>query len=288
MINTFLKFIKKNFTFICIIILIIILLFFFSHINNMKNKVKKVVVFDFDETLGCFVQFGLFCDAIEKLNKKKLSKKDFFKILDLYPEYFRPHLIPILNFLKQKKIKKELYKVSLYTNNQGPKEWAAKICQYLDNKINYKLFDKHIGAYKTNGVLTEPTRTTHEKTIDDFLNSTNFPKNTKICFIDDLYHPEMDTPNVDYIHIEPYKVFVPLNILASRYVQKIDKNLNLTEFNKYLQNFFNSYDVRDIKSNENIYHLDNGKNILDRLKIFLETKPKSRKNKSKKNTTAKN
>ena len=283
--NKVLEFIKKYY--IILIIVIIFLLFFLSNINYMKNKVHKVVVFDFDETLGCFVQFGIFCDAIEKLNRKKLSKREFFKLLDLYPEYFRPNLFPILKYLKQKKIKKDLYKVCIYTNNQGPKEWVAKICQYLENKINYKLFDNHIGAYKTNGILTEPTRTTHEKTVDDFFNTTNFPKNTKICFIDDLYHPEMDKDNVYYIHVEPYKISLSTNILASRYVEKIDKNLNLTEFNKYLQNFFNGYDLSDIKYN-NINHLNNGKNILNNLKVFIETKPKSRKNKSKKNTTLKN
>ena len=288
MLNNTLIFLNKYKSIILVIVLIIFLLFFLSNINYMKTKVKKVVVFDFDETLGCFVQFGIFCDAIEKINKKKLSKREFFKILDLYPEYFRPHLIQILTFLKQKKIKKDLYKVCLYTNNQGPKEWAAKICEYLDSKIGYKLFDKHIGAYITNGVLTEPTRTTHEKTVNDFLNTTNFPKNTKICFIDDLYHPEMDTENVLYLHIEPYKIAVPINILASRYVKNIDKNLDLKYFNNYLKSFIGKYDLNDIKYSYNINHSNTGKNILNNLKIFLENKSKSKKNKSKKNSTLKN
>tara|TARA_Y100000389_G_scaffold144318_1_gene142648 strand:- start:7775 stop:8674 length:900 start_codon:yes stop_codon:yes gene_type:complete len=296
MLKSILKYIKENnknlniwniLPLLIIVVAVIILLIFLSYHNYMKNKINKVVVFDFDETLGCFVQLGVFCDAIEKLNNKKLSKREFFKILNLYPEYFRPHLIPILIFLKQKKIKKELYKVCLYTNNQGPKEWAAKICEYLDKKMNFKLFDKHIGAYKTNGVITEPTRTTHEKTVDDFFNSTNFPFNTKICFIDDVYHPEMDKSNVYYINVEPYKISIPINVLASRYIENIDDDLDLKSFDNYLHNFFNKYDINEFKYNNNINHNDNGKNILNKLKIFLETKSKSKKNKSKKNKSKK-
>ena len=31
------------------------------------------------------------------------------------------------------------------------------------------------------------------KRVEDLLRSTHLPNNTEICFIDDLYHPQMDT-----------------------------------------------------------------------------------------------
>ena len=65
----------------------------------------KVVVFDLDETLGYFTEFAIFFDIVIKYAKIKprLHQKVFNILLDLYPEYLRPHIIFILTFLKSKK-----------------------------------------------------------------------------------------------------------------------------------------------------------------------------------------
>ena len=41
----------------------------------------KIVVFDLDETLGCFVELGMFCDALEKATAKPIEKVHFFEIM---------------------------------------------------------------------------------------------------------------------------------------------------------------------------------------------------------------
>ena len=64
---------------------------------------KRIVVFDMDETLGCFVQFGIFWDAIQEYFFHSLTEKDFFEILDKYPEFLRPKIFSILKYLKRKK-----------------------------------------------------------------------------------------------------------------------------------------------------------------------------------------
>ena len=66
---------------------------------------SKIVVFDVDETLGYFVEFGIFWSSIiaYKIHQKinyELTQDDFNKILDLYPEFIRPNIISILNYLK--------------------------------------------------------------------------------------------------------------------------------------------------------------------------------------------
>ena len=67
----------------------------------------KIVVFDLDETLGYFTQYGIFWDSLANYlkvkNKPKLTQKDFDSILDLYPEFLRPNIINILIYLKSKK-----------------------------------------------------------------------------------------------------------------------------------------------------------------------------------------
>ena len=101
----------------------------------------KIVVFDLDETLGYFSEFGMFWDALKKYIKdNKIDfniNQDFFnKTLDLYPEFLRPNIINILTYLKEKKKEKHCYKIMIYTNNQGPYEWSVQIKSYFEDKVS--------------------------------------------------------------------------------------------------------------------------------------------------------
>jgi len=139
----------------------------------------KIVVFDLDETLGYFTEFGIFWDCLINYSKVKnnssLTQSDFDNILDLYPEFLRPNIINILNYLKSKKQSLCCHKMMIYTNNNGPKEWAHHIIDYFSKKINYKLFDQLISAFKINGKVVEVCRTTHDKT-KIINNDDNFTK----------------------------------------------------------------------------------------------------------------
>jgi len=243
----------------------------------MRNIIRKVVVFDLDETLGCFVQLGVFCDAIEKYYRKKLTIAEFHTIMELFPEFLRPNIFKVLTFLKEKKQNGDLYRVYLYTNNQGPKSWAEKICLYLEKKLDYKLFDKLIGAWKVNGKQVELTRTTHNKTLADLLRSTNLPRNTEFCFIDDLYHPQMDTSNVFYINIPPYTVSIPIDTMSERFYKHNKQTIpNKPAFVTFIESFVNRYELSSIEKSPSAKYKDaaNGKELLTDLQIFLPTKPK--------------
>ena len=66
---------------------------------------NKIVVFDVDETLGYFVEFGIFWDALLQYKPAhKLDQHEFNTILDLYPEFIRPNILSILSYLKHKMI----------------------------------------------------------------------------------------------------------------------------------------------------------------------------------------
>jgi len=92
------------------------------------NKQLKIVVFDLDETLGYFTEFGIFCDCLNKYFKNnEYSNTHFNELLDLYPEFIRPKIINTLKYLKSKKMVNKCYKVMIYTNNQGDKQWAINI-----------------------------------------------------------------------------------------------------------------------------------------------------------------
>ena len=224
--------------------IIVFLLLYFIYTIYMKTNAMKVIVFDLDETLGNFGELGVFCDTIEKYNKKPLTNKEFYKIMDTFPIFLRPNIIKILSFLKNKKESGLLKKVYIYTNNNGPKEWAERIKLYLEYKINYKLFDKIIAAYKVNGKQVELGRTTYNKTIDDFLSITKLPKNTEICFLDDAYHEDMHYDNVFYLQVKPYFASISFYDMAKKYFN-INKDIILDEnkFIEYVINNMNHYNI---------------------------------------------
>jgi len=255
--------------FIIILILILILIYLFYFLLpyvNMKHKDLRVVVFDLDETIGYFQQFAQFCQALEFLKKKKLNQNEVMFLLNLYPEYFRPNIFEIMSFLKQKKINKEVYKICIYTNNNGPKQWAKQIYNFIEHKINYKLFDNHIGAYKVNGVQIEKTRTTHNKTLSDFLITTKIPNHTKICFIDDLYHPHMTGSNVTYIKVQPYTIELPINVITLRFYQNTRCNIPYNDLQKVISGLLHG---PSIPHNINVNHNSNGEKLLKDLEKFF-------------------
>ena len=187
---------------------------------------NKVVVFDLDGTLG---DFGILCKiwvTLQNEHQGRLPKKALFDLIDIFPEFLRPNIMTILNYLKIKKIDQKLKKVFIYTNNRGPKWWPLIIKDYFNNKIKYKLFDQVIGAFKVDGKIIEPCRTSNAKKHDDFIKCTMLNKQTEICFIDDQYHEEMINDHVYYIHIEPYMLKIPIEEVIQRYM------LNETTFKR--------------------------------------------------------
>ena len=198
---------------------------------------KYVICWDLDETLGYFVEFGMFWEALQKNSPERLSNEDFFQILDLYPEFLRPNILKALIFLKNKKKKNKNIKVILYTNNLGPKSWARLIIDYFNHKLNYKLFDLIIPAFKANNKQISQCRTGHGKSYYDLLQCANIPPDTQVCFIDDQEHIEMQHPNVYYIHIKGY-----------------EHDLSFDEMFKRLENspLFNKLKINNKKTIENI------------------------------------
>lgn len=263
----------------------------------------KIVVFDLDETLGYFSEFGMIWEAVSSyiLKNNLLPNQDqeqeelkFNNLLDLFPEFLRPNIFSILEYLKKKKIKSKCNKLILYTNNQGPTEWAKSIIKYFEMKLNYKLFDQIIGAYKVNGKQVEMCRTTYSKTHNDLLKCTKLPKNTEICFLDDIYHPEMDNENIYYINLKAYKHDLSFSEIIKRLIKSElinidDENNFKEEISKKLIRYH--YTPRYKTNDEQKIDVIISKRIIHLLKDFfgdLNKKNKTKKfNKFKRNKTIK-
>ena len=260
--NKIIKYLIDNINIVFFILIFLILLYFYNYYIN--KMLQKIIIFDMDETLGCFFQLGAFIDGLEKFYNKSLSQKEFDEVFDLYPEYIRPDMINILNFLVEQRNKGNVDKIVIFTNNQGPKSWAQKISKYFSNKIQSNVFDKIIGAWKVSNRINEPLRTSHEKKLDDIVNILNINKDSQICFIDDLYHANMDKGNTFYINITPYYIVLPTNVLIQRYIDKYSyRQLIQRNFYNFINNFMSNYKFRS--SNFNTQYLKQNIKISDEL-----------------------
>ena len=256
----------------------------------------KIVVFDLDETLGYFTQYGIFWDSLNHYCKNKhnckqeLDQSDFDNVLDLYPEFLRPNIINILNYLKNKKTSKCCHKMMIYTNNNGSKEWANHIITYFEKKINYKIIDQIIAAFKINGKIIEICRTTHDKTHKDFIKCTKMPINSEICFLDDTFYPDMANDNVYYINVKPYYHDLQFEFMLDKFKNSdIGKKIieDDTNFDKIMMEHIKLYKYYCINKDSDDYEIDKiiVKHIITHLQEFFN---KSKKNKTIKNRTKNN
>jgi hypothetical protein len=172
---------------------------------------QKVIVFDLDETLGYFSDLV----SLWYIIALKKTQQNFNALLDLYPEFLRYGILTILEYLYHKKHAGKCYKLYLYTNNKYSPEIPRYIAKYFDYKMGiYRdmddftkthLFDQVICAFKVGNRIIEPCRTTNKKTHSDFIRCTLLPKNTEICFIDDVYHNRMNHHKIYYI--QPFEYY---------------------------------------------------------------------------------
>jgi hypothetical protein len=179
-------------------------------------KKKLAVVFDLDKTIGFFTQIAVVMESIESVLGRELKLEEFFTFLDMYPHVFRPDMFKIFKYLKKQKARNKGLKVLIYTNNVGPKSWVLNIRKYIEKKLNYKLFDKVIPAWKVGKEIYEPNRTTHNKTYNDLLKCGKLSKQYKILFLDDLDHPQMRTERVTYLLVEKYRYDIEFDKLVKK------------------------------------------------------------------------
>jgi hypothetical protein len=218
-------------------------------VKKKNKKAAKVIVFDFDETLGSFEDLYRIWNAIDRFDDVEL----FNKIFNLYPEFLRYGILVILEFVYYKKRLGQCQQVFIYTNNQCKIEWVNLIIQYIHSKLplddNIPLFDKIIYAFKIKDKIIEPNRTTHKKTYSDFIKCSVLSKNTEICFIDDTYHSEMIHNKIYYVQPRPYYHGLSKSIILNRLF--LYDLLSLDDTDKIMKQLTNNY----------FYKTENDKNI---------------------------
>jgi len=238
----------------------------------IKNIIKKVVVFDLDETLGYFGELGRFCNVLDDYYKNPNKSYSIFnELMDLYPEFTRPNIMNILKFLIQKKKENKCQAVMIYTNNTGERKWAEHIKGYFEHKLNSKIFEQIIAAFKINGKIVEINRTSHDKSVDDFFRCTRLPSDIEICFVDDIFHPKMSNDNVYYIHVKEYKHMLPANEMLNRFMNSPLSNdvKNKDDFKQFTM-FNLKYNVMEKNKHEHDIDIIVSKRMLEHIKEFFD------------------
>lgn len=254
------------------------------------------IVFDLDELIGQFVEAGMFWDGLQHYFKNKLTDADFFHMLDMFPQFLRPNIISIFNYLKHQKQAHNNIRVYIFTNNQGPKSWAEKIKNYIEAKIHYNIFDGVIGAYKVRNKIIEPYRTSYDKSYNDFIKCSGLSDNTKVCFLDDQYHPQMKHKNVYYVNVKPYTFNYTFIDMIDTYLQNrhIPPISNKQAFTHYMIDFLKGYSFTYTDKTIGELNIDNivTKRMMQHIQQFLKPKRtkthKVKKQPKKKHKTMKN
>lgn len=258
----------------------------------MPKCIKKVIVFDLDDTIGHFEEISMFLGGLQAIVSSSITDSYIFNLLDLWPKFLRPGIFDILEMIKKQKQKNKCVKAIIYTNNMGPRSWTLLIKRYLEKKIKSPIFDKVITAYRPGE--KNNCRTSHNKSYNDLLRCTGYNNNDEFIFLDDQYHPYMRNPKITYLHLVPYNYGMKFNTMINTFINSkygiIIKKKHLNRFKNYMFKFLssgnaaNKYIVKRSKINKK--DIQQLRLIKKEMKKFLNIK-KTRNKKKKKRSKSK-
>ena len=175
------------------------------------ESTSKHFVFDLDETIGSFRELHRLWNSSER------GVPNLIALLRLFPEFLRPGIVPILQYLYKKKQEQLFGNFYIYTNNQCGRFWVESIIQAIEVIAETPhLVDHIICAFKIDNVIVDSRRTSHWKTWNDLVRCTMLPSKAMICFIDDTYFPKMNRDRVFYLQPRPYETQLSLSEIAHR------------------------------------------------------------------------
>ena len=203
---------------------------------------SRSIVFDLDHTIGYFKQF------VHIINHMDIDKiNDSYNYLfESFPEYFRPNIFQVFEYLILKRSEKKIKYIMLYTNNNND-IFVNKVIEFINYKLNTTLFDIII-------TQSHPSRKNKYKDYHDLLLCSKLETETEICFIDDKKHENMMYINVFYIKCEPYIYNIDRNEIYERIKIKISQNSK----NRYNLNLNNQKRVTE--------------QILKRIQCFIKSR----------------
>lgn len=203
---------------------------------------EKLIIFDFDETLGYFSEMNLIVSILYSLRKDAtISFRDITHyVCKLYPEYFRKDIFQTLEYVLKMKREKHIDHVVMYTNNNAGKYWVESVIDYIHYILQEPLFDEMITSYNClHQEENDIRRLSQEKQIADITNILHIHPHSEFIFIDDCYHEKMDSEYVYYIKISPYIYTMGIQDIIQRLRDNYYDQTNTDYICKQLQSKYN-------------------------------------------------
>jgi hypothetical protein len=115
------------------------------------------------------------------------------------------------------------------------------------------------------------------KTHSDLIKCTQIPEDTQICFLDDVFYPDMKSDNIYYINVKPYIHDLTFDDMVTRLINSnilVDID-DPTVYRTYITTFMEKFNYIYVEKTVSEQNIDKvlSKKILQHLQDFFKIKP---------------
>jgi len=201
---------------------------------------KKLIIIDFDNTIGYFSQVIYLINIIEKTYSRKMTQDDINTLLRIYSNSFRPKIFEILKFIYELKVKNIIHALILYTRNKNER-FVKMVLVFIEEYILQQAYNEK-DMYMFDDIVFSETKTKQLEPLLKMKNMSYNDEDLRLCFIDNMNYnyEEQSISNITvfFIECDNYKFYYTPEEIARNMDYEIYSKLNKKIMYKYLKNIY--------------------------------------------------
>lgn len=206
---------------------------------------KKLIIIDFDNTIGYFSQVVYLINIIEKTYSRKMTQDDINTLLRIYSNSFRPKIFEILKFIYELKVKNIIHALILYTRNKNER-FVKMVLVFIEEYILQQAYNEK-EMYMFDDIVFSETKTKQLEPLLKMKNMCYKDEELRLCFIDNMNYnyEEQSISNITvfFIECDNYKFYYTPEEIARNMDYEIYSKLNKKIMYKYLKNIYKNKKV---------------------------------------------
>jgi len=206
---------------------------------------KKLIIIDFDNTIGYFSQVVYLINIIEKTYSRKMTQDDINTLLRIYSNSFRPKIFEILKFIYELKVKNIIHALILYTRNKNER-FVKMVLVFIEEYILQQAYNEK-EMYMFDDIVFSETKTKQLEPLLKMKNMSYNDEDLRLCFIDNMNYnyEEQRVSNITvfFIECDNYKFYYTPEEIARNMDYEIYSKLNKKIMYKYLKNIYKNKKV---------------------------------------------
>lgn len=206
---------------------------------------KKLIIIDFDNTIGYFSQVVYLINIIEKTYSRKMTQDDINTLLRIYSNSFRPKIFEILKFIYELKVKNIIHALILYTRNKNER-FVKMVLVFIEEYILQQAYNEK-DMYMFDDIVFSETKTKQLEPLLKMKNMSYNDEDLRLCFIDNMNYnyEEQSISNITvfFIECDNYKFYYTPEEIARNMDYEIYSKLNKKIVYKYLKNIYKNKKV---------------------------------------------